>query len=194
MHGLINRSIERFVRESYGEEAWADIAGQIGLDGAGFEGFRRYPDALTMRLVAASAARLAKPEAELLEDFGAWLARTEPIRRLLRFSGADFADFILALEELPGRVRMIVPDLEMPRIAVAAVAADRFRVGVSHALPEWRSVLAGILRAMSDDYGALALIVDEGAAISIDVSDEAFFEGRDFDLGAGVVPLRAVAR
>ena len=99
----------------------ADVAGLIGLEAGGFEGFRRYPDALTMRLIAASAGRLAKPEAELLEDFGAWLARTEPIRRLLRFSGADFADFILTLEELPGRVRMIVPDLEMPRIAVTAL-------------------------------------------------------------------------
>lgn len=194
MHGLINRSIERFIRESYGEAAWADIANLIGLDGRGFEGFRRYPDALTLRLIGAGASRLAKPDAELLEDFGAWLARTEPIRRLLRFSGADFADFILTLEELPGRVRMIVPDLEVPRIAVAAGAADRFRVTITHAAPEWRSVLAGILRAMSDDYGALALIVDEGAAITVDVSDEAFFEGRDFDLGAGVTPLRAVAR
>lgn len=194
MHGLINCSIERFIRDGYGEDAWADIAALIGLAAGGFESFRRYPDALTLRLIGAGAGRLAKPEAELLEDFGAWLARSEPIRRLLRFSGADFADFILTLEELPGRVRMIVPDLEMPRFAVAHGAADRFRVTVSHAPPEWRSVLAGILRAMSDDYGALALIVDEGAAISIDVSDEAFFEGRGFDLAAGVTPLRAVAR
>lgn len=194
MHGLINRSIERFIRESYGEEAWGDIVVRIGLAAGRFEGFRRYSDPLTLRLIAAGAERLAKPEAELLEDFGAWLARTEPIRRLLRFSGADFADFILTLEELPGRVRMIVPDLEMPRIHVAATAPDRFRVTTSRGLPEWRSVLAGILRAMSDDYGALALIVDEGAAISVDVSDQSFFEARDFDLGAGVAPLRAVAR
>lgn len=194
MHGLINNSIERFIRESYGEDAWRDIAARIELTAGRFEGFRRYPDALTLRLVAGGAERLAKPEAELLEDFGAWLARTEPIRRLLRFSGADFADFILTLEELPGRVRMIVPDLEMPRIHVETVGADRFRVATSRALPEWRSVLAGILRAMSDDYGALALIVDEGAAIGVDVSDQTFFEARDFDLGAGVTPLRAVAR
>lgn len=194
MHGLINRSIERFIRESYGEDAWGDIAARIGLVAARFESFRRYPDPLTLRLVAAAAERLQKPDSELLEDFGAWLARTEPIRRLLRFSGADFADFIVTLEELPGRVRMIVPDLEMPRIQVTAGSADRFRVTVTRALPEWRSVLAGILRAMSDDYGALALIVDEGAAIAVDVSDQAFFEGRDFDLGARVTPLRAVAR
>lgn len=194
MHGLINRSIERFIREGYGEDAWADVAAGIGLTAGRFESFRRYPDPLTRRVIAVGAERLAKPESELLEDFGAWLARTEPIRRLLRFSGSDFADFILALEELPGRVRMIVPDLEMPRIRVTAGAADRYRVTVSHALPEWRSVLAGIVRAMSDDYGALALIVDEGAAISVDVPDQAFSEGREFDFGARVVPLRAVAR
>lgn len=191
MHGLINRSIEGFVRESYGDDAWRDIADRIGLAGS-FEGFRHYPDALTLRLIAASAERLAKPASELLEDMGAWLARSEPVRRLLRFSGAEFADFVVTLEELPGRVRMVLPDLDMPRLTVTSGAADRFRVTVSHAMPEWRSVLAGILRAMSDDYGALALIVDEGSGITIGVSDEAFSEGRDFALSAAVVPLRAV--
>ena len=189
MHGLINRSIERFVRDSYGDVAWRDIADRIGVT-EGFEGFRHYPDALTLRLLAASAERLGKPDGELLEDLGAWLARTEPIRRLLRFSGADFADFIVTLEELPGRVRMVLPDIEMPRIAVTSGAADRFRVTVSHAMAEWRSVLAGLLRAMSDDYGALALIVDEGASITIGVSDDAFCEGREFELSARSSPLR----
>lgn len=188
MHGLINRSIESFIRDGYGDPAWTTVAARLSLDPEGFEPFAHYPDALTNRLIGAAAEALAKPEPELLEDIGAWLARTEPARRLLRFSGADFADFVLALEELPGRSRLVLPDLEMPRIAVTARGGGQFSVTVSHQLPEWRSVIAGVLRAMSDDYGALALIVDEGTAISVDVSDETFFTGRDFDLGSG--PIR----
>lgn len=187
MHGLINRSIESFLRDSYGEQAWLSIAAALEVEPAGFEPFRHYPDRLTLRLIATATRVLTKPEPELLEDVGAWLARTEPARRLLRFSGTDFADFVLALEELPGRARMVLPDLDMPRISVTAQGRAQFRVEVSHALPEWRSLIAGVLRAMSDDYGALALIVDEGSGIEVDVSDEAFFAGRDFDIGGGPV-------
>lgn len=192
MHGLINRSIESFLRDSYGESAWVQIADGLEIDPAGFEPFRHYPDRLTLRLIAQATKVLTKPEPELLEDLGAWLARTEPARRLLRFSGTDFADFVLALEELPGRAHMVLPDLEMPRISVAALGNAQFRVEVSHAPPEWRSLIAGVLRAMSDEYGALALIVDEGAGIGVDVSDETFFAARDFDLGGGPAQREAI--
>ena len=192
MHGLINRSIERFLRDNYGDAAWRDVADQLDLGGSGFQSFRHYPDRVTLRLLAAAVRRLGKPEAELLEDLGAWLARTEPTRRLLRFSGSDFTDFLLALAELPGRVAMVLPDLEMPRVEVVPRGAGQFRVALRSAAPEWRSVLAGVLRAMSDDYGALALIVDEGGEIMVDVSDVTFQEARGFDLGAG--PVRAVMR
>lgn len=186
MHGLINRSIENFLRDSYGETAWGSIADALGISRDGFEAFHIYPDADSRRLVAMASEILAKPEAELLEDVGAWIARTEPARRLLRFSGTDFADFVLALEELRGRAHLVLADLDMPQIAVTVQGESQFRVAVSHAFDEWRCVLAGILRAMSDDYGALALIVDEGAYISVDVSDDSFGAARDFDLCAGL--------
>lgn len=195
MHGLINRSLECFVRDSYGDAVWRGIAAEMALPTERFEPFRRYPDDMAVGVIATAAARLGKPATELLEDFGAWLARTEPTRRLLRFSGSDFTDFIIALEELAGRVAMILPELQMPRIAVEpSLDGRQFRVSVLHALPQWRSVLAGVIRAISDDYGALALIVDEGHAISVDVSDAAFAEARDFVLAADSPAPRAIMR
>ncbi|MRX51264.1 heme NO-binding protein [Paracoccus sp. S-4012] len=192
MHGLVNHTIQEFVCDSYGEAAWAQVAARIDCP-EGFAPFRHYPDRLTLQLIAASAATLGKPAEEMLEDLGAWLARMEPARRLLRFSGADFGEFVLSLEELQGRAHLVLPDLEMPRFSVTVSGRGRFRVGVSRGAVEWQSVLAGLLRAMSDDYGALALIVDEGAAIAVDVSDEAFSAARDFDLAAGPALRGAVA-
>lgn len=182
MHGLINRSIEGFVRVCYGGARWREVAADIGLRENRFQSFRHYPDAMTVALIAAAAQRLGKPEGELLEDLGAWLARLEGVRRLLRFSGSDFADFVVALEELPDRGRMILPDLEVPRLAVEVRGPQQFTIRVLAGGAGWCAVIAGLLRAMSDDYGALALILDEGEAISVNVSDEAFGEGRDFDL------------
>ncbi|MCB1992461.1 MAG: heme NO-binding domain-containing protein [Geminicoccaceae bacterium] len=182
MHGLINSTIAAFLRDSYGDDALAATAARAEIDPGGFEPFRSCPERLTLRLIAAAAETLGKPEPEFLEDLGAWLARVEPARRLLRFSGSDLADFLISLEELPGRAQLVLPQFAIPRIAVSDLGGGCFRVAVSHGPAEWRSVIAGMIRAMSDDYGALALIVDEGDAIAVDVSDESFGAARSFDL------------
>ena len=183
MHGLINRSIETFVRSCYGHAIWREVAAEAGLAEARFDSFRHYPPEVTARLTAAVAECLDRPESELLEDVGAWLARVEPVRRLLRFSGSDYADFVVALEELPGRSRMVLPDLEVPEIAVQGCGPHQFRIRVTGNATFWRALVSGLLRAMSDDYGALALIIDEGDSIHVDVSDVSFGDARDFDLG-----------
>lgn len=184
MHGLMNRAIEGFVRHAYGTACWHAVAAEIGLAEGGFQPFRPYPGALTRELTGAVARILDKPEAEVIEDAGAWLARVEWVRRLLRFSGSDFSDFVMSLEELPGRLRMILPDLEAPEIAVTVHGPQAFRIALAGDDGLWRALVAGTLRVMSDDYGALALIVDEGGAILVDVSDAEFGDGRGFDIAA----------
>lgn len=184
MHGLMNRAIEGFVRQVYGPPCWQAVTGRIGLEEAGFQPFRRYPFAMTRQLTEAAGAVLDKPPAEVIEDVGAWLARVEGMRRLLRFSGSDFSDFVLSLEELPGRIRMILPDLSVPDVTVLVHGPLAYRITLAGDDWLWRALIAGLLRAMSDDYGALALIVDEGDAILVDVSDASFGDGRGFDLAA----------
>lgn len=186
MHGLINRSIEGFLRDTYGDSFWHDVAEASGIDSRGFQTIRNYPDAVTFGLVNHAAMRLDKPEGELLEDLGAWLAAREPLRRLLRFSGRDFTDFLFSLEEWPGRAHMVLPDLGMPRIRIEPQSAEELRVAMPGGFAEWRSVMAGLIRAMADDYGALGLIAVEGNGVRVRISDASFTEGRTFDLGAFV--------
>ncbi|WP_299838159.1 heme NO-binding domain-containing protein [uncultured Paracoccus sp.] len=185
MHGLINRSIEGFLRDTYGDAFWADVAEASGIDARGFQTVRLYPDTISHALINHASQRLDKPEAALLEDLGAWLARVEPVRRLLRFSGRSFVDFLHSLEELKGRAHMVIPDLGMPRIRVEPGGEDELRVVMPDCFPEWRSVMAGLLRGMADDYGVLGLIAVEGNAVTVTISHESFSEGRGFELGAG---------
>lgn len=182
MHGLINRSIENFVRSCYGGATWREVVARIGMNKDSFSSFRPYPDEVTERLTAAVAECLDRPEEELLEDVGAWLARVESVRRLLRFSGSDYSDFVIALEELPGRARMVLPELEVPGLSVQVSGPEQYRIHVIEEGNFWKPMISGLLRAMSDDYGALTLIVDEGDTILVDVSDASFGEGRDFSL------------
>lgn len=192
MHGLINRSIQCFLRDTYGEALWRDVLGRAHLPPEGFEAMLHYPDPLTDAMIDAAAARLGKPRAALLEDLGAYLVTREPLRRLMRFGGTDYGEFLLSLEELQGRGLMALPDLDLPEIRLTAATAGRFVLEVRAKVAGWGPVLAGLLRAMADDYGALAIIElqqDAGghAQLQVSLHETQFYQGRQFDLASPVV-------
>ncbi|MDN5567282.1 MAG: heme NO-binding domain-containing protein [Paracoccus sp. (in: a-proteobacteria)] len=178
MNSLINRGIEEFLRSTYGDGLVQSVVqdahrapGVVAPLGAGFG-----PAALHR-----ASLRLAKPFTELVEDLGAWMTRIEPVRRLLRFSGRDFKDFLLRLEELPGRAHLVLPSLQVPRLMIDA-ADNSVWVRMLDADENWQFVLVGLIRGMADDYGALCLITTEDLSIRIDIWDEKFAEGRMFTL------------
>ncbi|MCU0912833.1 MAG: heme NO-binding domain-containing protein [Rhodobacteraceae bacterium] len=165
-------------------------AAQPGL--TGFEAMLIYDDALTGRVLDALAERTGLPREMLLEDLGTYLVRhpnTEAIRRLLRFGGETFAEFLHSLDDLPDRVGLAVPDLRLPSIEVRDLGPGQVLLSTGPGLPGYGQVLAGVLRAMADDYGSLALVVlldcaGGAARLSVTVADAAFAEGRRFVLSA----------
>lgn len=193
MHGLINKAVQTFLRDNYGAALWRHVVQEAGLDPNGFEAMMHYDDDVTERVLQAAMGALDKPRVVLLEDIGAYLARVEPLRRLLRFGGADYWEFLASLDELPGRTRMALPDLEVPRLSVNAANGGRFTFEVEGPLPGISAVMAGLLRAMADDYGALALIepsetADGRELVQVALLETDYAEGRSFDLAMpGVV-------
>ena len=190
MHGLTNRAIECFVRDTYGQRTWADIARRAELSFDTFEAMLRYDDELTEALISAAERHLDKPRDVLLEDVGTYLVShpsTEAVRRLLRFGGVTFADFLNSLEDLPGRARLAVPDLDLPQLELLDGGEGSVTLHCRSAAPGYGHVLVGVLRAMADDYGALVLLDhlgEQGGAeqIHIQVHDASFAEGRSFAL------------
>lgn len=197
MHGLVNQAIERFARETYDEAFWNDVCRRAGLGFCAFEAMLVYDPELTDRLLGALVQALGKGRDEVLEDVGTFLVSARPsgaVRRLLRFSGTDFVDFLYALDDLPARARLAVPDLHLPGLelrehdwhcySLVVRAGDGPKDVYGH-------VMLGLLRAMADDYGALAVLDYKGRQdgdeiIAITLLETAFAEGRAFDLGAGV--------
>ncbi|MCV2878077.1 heme NO-binding domain-containing protein [Sedimentimonas flavescens] len=191
MHGLINKSIQAFLRANYGQRLWLQVAERVGFDSEGFEAMLRYDDQLTEDLLQASVEALDKPRGVLLEDIGAYLASLEPIRRLLRFGGEDYWEFLQSLDELQGRGQMTLPDLELPELALRTLRGGQFILDVDGTIPGWGAVMTGLLRAMADDYGALAMIEEAEAAegreaVQVVLLEAAFNEGRRFDLARPV--------
>ena len=191
MFGLVNRSLQCFLRDTYGQPVWDAIVREARLDFSGFEAMLTYPAEVSDQVLRAAAAILNRPRESLLEDLGLYIvsdAAKTPLRRLLRFSGENFTDFLTSLEELPGRGRLILPALVFfPDIALLDRGSGDFILRVTSPLPGSGHVLIGLLRAMADDYGALVLIDNLGSegeteVISISVADQTFAAARPFSL------------
>lgn len=193
MLGFINRAFECFVRDTYGPEIWVQVAQRAGLGFDRFEPMLRYDFALTEAVIAATIQVLRRPRDSILEDVGTYLVshrNLERLRRLLRFGGVDFVEFLHSLEDMPERGRLALPELELPRLVLVDQGGGVFRlqcqmdiVGVGH-------IVAGLLRAMADDYGALVLIDFDTAlpdgveVVAIHLLDHKYSSGRSFDLAA----------
>ncbi|WP_039017491.1 heme NO-binding domain-containing protein [Halocynthiibacter namhaensis] len=191
MHGLINRSIQCFTRDTYGDQVWEQAVERAQTGHAGFEAMLTYDDDITYQFLDALAAVLNRSRQEVMEDIGTYLVSHEKVgavRRLLRFSGVTFADFLHSLDELHDRVRMAVPDLHIPQLSLREHASGQFSLRCHWDHPDFGYVVMGLLRGMADDYGALVFMDHQGTQgadelISIEVVEADFAEGRSFMLG-----------
>ncbi|SEO93424.1 Haem-NO-binding [Salinihabitans flavidus] len=192
MHGLINRAIQCFVRDSYGRPRWIEITHLAGVDVTDFEAMLHYDDRITLDLLEAVARVQGVPRETVLEDIGTYLVshpNVEALRRLLRFGGESFVEFLHSLDDLPDRARLAVEDLDLPDMELRAFAGHRFSLTCTHPQPGFGYVMMGVLRVMADDYGALVFLEHvEGAGraevIEITLIETAFAAGRQFELGA----------
>ncbi|MGL4322362.1 MAG: heme NO-binding domain-containing protein [Paracoccaceae bacterium] len=191
MHGLINRAVQCFLRDTFGQELWHAVASDAGFGTDGFDTMASYPQSVTDGLIDVAARALSRPREMLLEDLGTYLVshRTvEPIRRLLRFGGASFMDFLLSVEDLQGRSRLAVPDIDVPLLTLNEEAPDIYLLSCRSPVAGAGHVLMGLLRAMADDYGALVLLDHQGQHdgaewLRVNVLETSFAAGRSFDLG-----------
>jgi hypothetical protein len=168
------------------------ITRRADLDFVEFEAMLTYDDGLTPRILDAAALELDRPRSEVMEDIGTYLVsnpNVESLRRLLRFGGVDFVDFLHSLDDLPDRARLAVPDLELPTIELRDHTKTQFSLHCEAKPDGFGHALIGILRGMADDYGALVLLDHQGGSqgqetIAITLVEAAFTPGRQFDLGA----------
>jgi len=194
MHGLINRAIQSFVCDTYGRARWRDVTRKADLEFTEFEAMLQYDDALTEAVLTASEQVLGVPRETVLEDIGTYLVshpNVEALRRLLRFGGETFVEFLHSLDELPDRARLAVDDLHLPQMELQEHSYSCFSLVCTYPKPGFGHVMMGVLRTLADDYGALVFLEyreqssGRGAEI-VDVTlfESAFAEGRSFELGA----------
>ncbi|NOX40106.1 MAG: heme NO-binding protein [Alphaproteobacteria bacterium] len=197
MHGLVNRSIQCFIRDTYGVEIWEEICREADLGFNNFESLLMYDVSLTDAVLSVAGKLIGRCREGLLEDMGTYLVSNpdlDALRRLLRFGGENFEEFLHSLDDLHDRVKLALPDLDIPVLELKERTAHTYSLSYRWKNRGFGALVLGILRAMADDYGALVLLehstmrdgLGELDQISISLLDGAFAQGRGFDLGAQV--------
>lgn len=152
MHGLILWIFEAFVRLTYGDQVWEKVLADLDINLQSVEPMFHYDDQIGLSILKHLAIEQGHDRQSLLEDFGTFLvtdARVERVRRLLRFGGVDYTEFLHSLEDLRGRARLAVPDLTLPHIQVDEVQPHCFEVTCEDSpkgrafRSSWRAACAG---------------------------------------------------
>jgi hypothetical protein len=186
MDALLLRSLQDYVRDTFGPAVWQAACRHAGLKVETFEPMLRYDPGMADEVAAHAAIVLRRPVDAIWDDMGTHLV-TSPgrngVRRLLRFGGISFADFLHSLEEMPGRARLAMPDLELPEVSLTETEPNRFELRCRSHLRGTLRVLVGVLTAIADDYGTLCVIeAEEADLIVIRILDSSHAKARRFDL------------
>lgn len=158
MQGLLNRSLEEFLREAYGPELWNAVADDLAADPDRFDPVGDAAEGLFERVALSARRRLDVPLPTLLEEYGLYLQSAPRIRSLVRLCACGFGELVELLPEMPDRARLALPSLPLPGIEVTAGEEAEYRITTSGS-PMYAHILTGFLRGVSDDFGALSLVV-----------------------------------
>lgn len=161
MHGMINRGLQGFVHDYYGAKKWEEVCVAANLPFYSFETLVQYDDDVTSRLLETLCVILDRSKHDILEDFGTYVVTDERllgIRRLLRFGGETYVDFLMSLEDVSARFKVAMPFLQAPTLTVEERTDKDYSVHYEYCKPGYGPVLLGLLRAMADDYEALVTI------------------------------------
>ena len=100
MDALLLRSLQGYVRDTFGPPVWQAICRRSALTVETFEPMLRYDPGLADSVAQHAADVLGRPVETVWEDMGTYLVTNpghEGVRRLLRFGGVSFADFLHSL-------------------------------------------------------------------------------------------------
>ncbi len=189
MHGLFNRALQCFLRDTYGADLWHRVARDAHLALPDFEAMLQYDIAVTEDVLRSASRHLGRTRESVLEDLGNHLIASpslDAVRRLLRFGGVGFRDFLHSLEDFPGRCQLALPGVDVPHLTLRE-DEDGYVLICSWELDGVGHLAMGLLRAMADDYGALAFLehlgpTPEGEAVSIRLVEAQLFAARPFEL------------
>ncbi len=154
MYGVVNKAIEDLVVCTYGEDKWAAIKAQAGVDIEVFISNEAYADDISYRLIGATSRVLDLPVRDILIAFGEhWVLQTgvEHYGALLR-SGGGLKEFLLNLPHFHTRVQLFYPKLQPPEFACTHVEDNALRLHYYTHRPGLADFVVGLVQGLGKLY------------------------------------------
>ena len=117
MYGLLLDSVQKFLREKYGEHYWVVIRRRAKLDNHWFVTHEVYSDSVMTNLIDAAAITLSEDRDQVMQMFGEYFVQNigrYGYARLLRVLGRDLRDFLNGLDDLHEYLRFSYPKMRAP--------------------------------------------------------------------------------
>ena len=190
MLGLTVTALQHFTLDTYGHEAWRHAVKAVLGDFQKFEALLVYDDDVVFALIKELAESNNRIRKDFEEDIGNYLVSSKnmkSLRRLLRFGGATFEDFVMSLDDLNERVDLALSELNLPIVQSRQQDAGSYLLRVEDQWSGFENVIVGILRALADDYGVLVLVDVVGHSkgsdeIKVEIIERNFAKGAEFEL------------
>lgn len=156
MYGLVNRAVEEMIRTRFGDETWARIKAEAGVEAEAFVRMDSYPDCLTYALVEAASRVLEQPAGRLLEAFGEyWTLYTgqEGYGELLRASGRDLWELLQNLDGLHARIGLVYERLTPPSFHCTDIGPDSLVLHYHSAREGLAPMVIGLVKGLGQLFG-----------------------------------------
>jgi hypothetical protein len=165
MYGMVNKAIEQMVCANHGEPVWEAIKTQANVDVDAFISNESYDDDVTYRLVAAASEVLKTPSETVLRAFGRyWVLETAQrgYGALMQTSGRNLADFLVNLDHMHTRVKLIFPKLIPPRIECREVTASSMQLHYFSHRPGLAPFVVGLVEGLGEMFRTPAHVQQVG--------------------------------
>jgi hypothetical protein len=153
VHGVIFAELEKFVGATAGPDAWPKLLAAAGLSGNTYLPIRAYPDQELAALVTAASAATGAPPAQLLEEFGAFIAPSL-LNMYQAFINPEWRvlDIIEHTEAtIHKTVRLRQPDARPPELKVARISDNEALI--TYTSPRRMCAVAkGIAKGIAQHY------------------------------------------
>lgn len=165
MYGMVNKAIEQMVCANHGEPVWEAIKTQAQVDVEVFISNESYDDDVTYRLVAAASNVLGLPAETVLKAFGRyWVLETaqKGYGALMRSSGNNLAEFLVNLDHMHTRVKLMFPKLIPPRIECHAVTDSSLQLRYFSHRPGLAPFVVGLVEGLGEMFATPAQVEQIG--------------------------------
>lgn len=156
MYGVINQTVQSFVVDRLGPDAWERVAAYAGFSETCFVGVSPYPDALTLALIDGAAVELGVERDEALEGVGTHfvaIADQVGFGPYLTFYGDDWRSCVRGLDDLHARLSLTFEGFRPPHFVVEISDDGVVRLSYYSTRTGLAPLVKGILRGLGVWFG-----------------------------------------